>query len=500
MTALLSNAAAYPYKIMYICQNGKHNPKNTTHKERSCWVEHPELQPPPNKNKKKQNRQESDAETHQTGMTALFTSKTACLNDKNSLVIDCGATHHMFNNKTLFSNLIDMPKFRITTSDPTSNLFSIGRGTVRIVVNGKSLTLNNCLYVPHLSINLISLLEMFDSSLTISKKDENFVITSNNQLIISRQICNNLMISNFTEHASLLTIGKQPCWHNRLGHPSNQVLKAMGLPSLERDHCDICTRGKMTLKPFKSHFDEVEKSLDCLHLDLVGPITPPSVSGHRYFLTVVDQYTYFKFVKFLKKKSDALHEFMVIKNLVENAQDCKIKKIVSDRGGEFVNAEFQKLANESGFIHVTSPPNTPQLNGFAEHANRTILEKARFLLLGANLPNQFWSEAVSHATFLTNLIPTPSRNNLSPFHLWTGDAPKVKRIRTFGCKVIFAIPREKRPWKLAPTGDIGILLGLNHDSPAYRVLKLQDNKVFITRHVILFEDNFPSPSIISKPK
>ncbi|MBW0506894.1 hypothetical protein O181_046609 [Austropuccinia psidii MF-1] len=52
MSALLSNATSYPYKIMYICQNGKHNPKNTAHKESSCWVEHPELCPPSKKNKK----------------------------------------------------------------------------------------------------------------------------------------------------------------------------------------------------------------------------------------------------------------------------------------------------------------------------------------------------------------------------------------------------------------------------------------------------------------
>ncbi|MBW0463937.1 hypothetical protein O181_003652 [Austropuccinia psidii MF-1] len=46
MTALLSDAASYPYKIMYVCQNGKHNPKNTTHKQSSFWVENLELQPP----------------------------------------------------------------------------------------------------------------------------------------------------------------------------------------------------------------------------------------------------------------------------------------------------------------------------------------------------------------------------------------------------------------------------------------------------------------------
>ncbi|MBW0587706.1 hypothetical protein O181_127421 [Austropuccinia psidii MF-1] len=350
-----------------------------------------------------------------------------------------------FNNKSLFLNLVETPKFKIATSDSTSNLFSVGRGTVNIVVNKKTLTLNNCLYVPHLSKNLISLLEIFDDSITISKENKNFTIISNDQSILSGQILKKLMISKFTEHSSLLTTSKQPCWHNRLGHPSDQVLKAMGLPSFKREHCDVCIRGKMTLKPFKSHFDEVEKALDCLHLDLVGPTFPPSVSGYRYFLTIVDQYTSFKFVKFLKQKSDALHEFMAIKNLVETTQDRKIRKIVSDRGGEFVNSGFQKLANESGFVHVTSPPYTPQLNGFAEQANRTILEKAQCLFLGENLPNQYWAEAVSHATFLTNLIPTPSRNNLSPFHLWTGSAPKIKRIWTFGCKVVFAIPQNKRP-------------------------------------------------------
>ncbi|MBW0487381.1 hypothetical protein O181_027096 [Austropuccinia psidii MF-1] len=165
-----------------------------------------------------------------------------------------------------------------------------------------------------------------------------------------------------------------------------------------------------------------------------------------------------------------------------------------------MNVEFQELANERGFFHVTSPSNTPQLYGFSEQANRTILEKACCLLLGANPPNQYCAEAVSHATFLTNLIMDPSRNNLLQFHLWTGSAPKIKHIGMFGCKVVFAIPHEKRPWKLAPTGDIGILLGLDYDIPEYRILKLQDNKVFITRHVIFFENDFLSPSNLPKPK
>ncbi|MBW0473992.1 hypothetical protein O181_013707 [Austropuccinia psidii MF-1] len=271
------------------------------------------------------------------------------------------------------------------------------------------------------------------------------------------------MISNFTKFTTLLTASrnKKLCWHSRLGHPSNQTLKSMGLPTFETDHCDICARGKMTLKRFKSHFEAVKEPLDCLHLDLVGPISPPSISGHCFLLTIVDQYTSFKIVKFLKNKSDAIKDFTIVKNLIENSQGQKIRKVVSDRGGEFVNLEFKQLGNENGFIHVTLPPYTPQLKGLSERTNREILEKACFLLLGVNLPKQYWVEAVNHATLSINLIPTPSRYNQSPLFLWIGNAPRMKQICTFGCKWIFEIPRERRPWKLEPTGEVGILLGFD---------------------------------------
>ncbi|MBW0530766.1 hypothetical protein O181_070481 [Austropuccinia psidii MF-1] len=69
---------------------------------------------------------------------------------------------------------------------------------------------------------------------------------------------------------------------------------------------------------------------------------------------------------------------------------------------------------------------------------------------------------------------------------------KKKNLRTFGCKVVFAVPKQRRPWKLSPTGETGILLGFDYGSPAYRVLKLNNRKVFITRHFIFFENEFPS--------
>ncbi|MBW0570349.1 hypothetical protein O181_110064 [Austropuccinia psidii MF-1] len=480
MTALISNAASYPYKIMYVWQNGKYNRKNMTHKESSFWVEHLELQPPSNCNRKKFNRKDNDAEMHQTGMSAPLTSKELIPDITNTLVVNCGATHHMFNNKELLSNFFETEKLNISTSNPGIDLSATGRGTVAIEVENETFLLPNGLYVPNVSRNLISLLKMFATSITIAKHDRAFQSTNDNKTILCGKISNKLMISEFTKCTTLLTNcrGTQPCWHSRLGHPSNQTFNLMGLPTFEKDHCDVCAKGKMTLMLFKSHFEVVEQPLD----------------------SIVDQRTLFKIVKFLKKKSEALQEFKIVKNMIETSHGAKIKKIVSDRGGEFINSEFKQLANKSGFIHVTSPLYTPQWNGFAERANRAILEKARCLLLGANLPNNYWAKAVNHATLLISLIPNPSRNNQSPLYHWTGNSPRIKLACTLGCKVVFAIRKEKRPWKLAPTGEVGILLGLDYESPAYRILKLTDNKVFSTRHVIFFENDFASPNNIPMAK
>ncbi|MBW0546312.1 hypothetical protein O181_086027 [Austropuccinia psidii MF-1] len=72
---------------------------------------------------------------------------------------------------------------------------------------------------------------------------------------------------------------------------------------------------------------------------------------------------------------------------MENQKDRKIKRIVSDRGEKFLKKHFKDLSEECGITHILSPTETPQHNGYAERVNRTILEKTRFLLGSASLPD-----------------------------------------------------------------------------------------------------------------
>ncbi|MBW0505823.1 hypothetical protein O181_045538 [Austropuccinia psidii MF-1] len=163
---------------------------------------------------------------------------------------------------------------------------------------------------------------------------------------------------------------------------------------------------------------------------------------------------------------------------MENVHERQIKKLETDVAGEFVNHQFKELSNKSGFIHVIAPPYTPEHSGVAERVNRTILNKDFCLLLTSNLPNHYWSEAINTPTYLTNIIPIPSKRNLSPFQLWTRNPWKIKKIHTFGCKVVFLIPKHKRTRKLDHVGKIGILLGLNNDS-SYKILKQEMNRSIV---------------------
>ncbi|MBW0529690.1 hypothetical protein O181_069405 [Austropuccinia psidii MF-1] len=112
----------------------------------------------------------------------------------------------------------------------------------------------------------------------------------------------------------------------------------------------------MTHLPFKIHFTPTTKPLDCLHMDLIGPISLPSNSGHCYILTIINQYISFKITSFLKNKSDTYEEFAKQQKLIEDIHDQKIEQLVTDGGGEFVNQPFKDLANQHGFNHTIAPP------------------------------------------------------------------------------------------------------------------------------------------------
>ncbi|MBW0535433.1 hypothetical protein O181_075148 [Austropuccinia psidii MF-1] len=161
----------------------------------------------------------------------------------------------MFNNLKPLTSSLKTTNIRMATGDANSDLMALGIGTVEILSNNKTLTLKNCLYVPCLKFNLISLLELFKKELTVKREKDTFTLTSQGKEILNSKIINKLMISPYTIPTALLTSSNNIPWHQRLGHPSPAVLKLLGIVADKKDYL-ICKTSKSHKLPFKHHFEQ----------------------------------------------------------------------------------------------------------------------------------------------------------------------------------------------------------------------------------------------------
>ena len=96
----------------------------------------------------------------------------------------------------------------------------------------------------------------------------------------------------------------------------------------------------MNANPFPSSTTRATKPLELIHTDLHGPFKVRTMSGYRYWITFIDDYTRFRAVIFLKSKNEAFTAFQRYKAYAENHLDAKIQCMRIDKGGEYMSKQF----------------------------------------------------------------------------------------------------------------------------------------------------------------
>ena len=101
-------------------------------------------------------------------------------------------------------------------------------------------------------------------------------------------------------------------WHSRLGHINAETLKMMvnmelviGVPKLSggKETCVSCLLGKQTRRPFpQATLFRASKTLELIHGDLCGPISPATPAQKRYVFVLVDDHTTYMWTILLKRK------------------------------------------------------------------------------------------------------------------------------------------------------------------------------------------------------
>ena len=232
-----------------------------------------------------------------------------------------------------------------------------------------------------------------------------------------------------------------------------------------------------------------------MHLDLCGPTRTPSFGGNRYAFVIVDDFSRFSWVIFLKHKDETYENFTSFVKRIQNFKDSTISSIRSDHGGEFENELFAKFCEENGITHNFSFPRAPSQNGVVERKNRTLQECARTMLSDSNLPNNYWAEAIGTTCYVQNRVLVRPILNKTSYELFYDRVPYVSYFKVFGSKC-FILNTKDNLDKFDPKSDEGIFVGYSTRSKAYRVLNKRTHVIEETLHVSFNElSNIPTSVI-----
>ncbi|KZV28460.1 hypothetical protein F511_03263 [Dorcoceras hygrometricum] len=361
--------------------------------------------------------------------------------------VDTGATSHICSEKGMFSSYTAVSDRKLYMGNSTtSDVVGIGNVVLKMT-SGKEVNLKNVLHVPDIRKNLVSGSLLSKAGFRLVFESDKFVLTKGGMFVGKGYQHNGLFKLNVMNvirpeaknkiNNSSYLIEISNLWHERLGHVNFNTLQRLAnlnvLPAFKRnpqEKCEICVETKLAKAPFHS-VTRSTKPLELIHTDVCDLKLVQTRGGKRYFITFIDDCTRYCYVYLLRSKDEAIEAFTKYKNEVENQLTSKIKMIRSDRGGEYV-APFEEFCSNSGIIHQTTAPYSPQSNGVAERKNRTLKEMMNALLTNSGLPQNLWGEAILTANHILNKIPHKGKDE-TPYELWKGRKPSYKYLKVWGC-------------------------------------------------------------------
>ncbi|GJR54702.1 putative ribonuclease H-like domain-containing protein [Tanacetum coccineum] len=208
-----------------------------------------------------------------------------------------------------------------------------------------------------------------------------------------------------------------------------------------------------------------------LHMDLCGPMRVESIKGKKYILVIVDDYSRFTWVKFLRSK-DETPEFVT--NFLKQIQvglNKTVRFIRTDNGTEFVNQALSAYYEGVGITHQKSVPRTPQQNGVVERRSPCSMEEAV-------------DTALSYTQIPRSLIHT--RHNKTPYELVHEKKPDLTFFRVFGA-LCYPTNDSENLGKFQAKADIGIFVGYAPSRKGYRIYNKRTRRLMETIHVTFDE-------------
>ncbi|MBW0468229.1 hypothetical protein O181_007944 [Austropuccinia psidii MF-1] len=278
--------------------------------------------------------------------------------------LDTAASSHMVGDRRAFMTYNEK-----STSVETANASQtpvLGHGKVQFLLNCKVIILH-CLHVPDLAEMLVSMGKLWKVGFMIVKTNQSlFSVKKHNTVLMNGEVSNNLFVLDmkicFPKSIAASMIKTLDLLHNRAGHPGDEVLKRM-YPSVEIfKFCEACALRKSKQLPYKGTLPQQNTPGHTVHCDLSGKISPSSIGGGNYYLKLTDDFSCFKSVYILKRKSDAGMAIRDYVHEVERKHGTSIKVLVNENGGEYLNLDLLEFLNKKGIQMQLIAPYSPKQN------------------------------------------------------------------------------------------------------------------------------------------
>jgi GAG-pre-integrase domain len=382
--------------------------------------------------------EEDPSPTFQAFVAQPFTPTHA----PNEWVLDTGATNHVIGDINNLSNFYEYTR---------ANSLQIGNGrglsilhirSTIFSINSTTLVLQEVLHVPSFTKNLISLSRLLldNPSLTCEFFSNSCILkdlhTKRNilQITTSKGLYNISPTSTSAPTALLGTRISIDTWHDRLGHPSQDitfnVVKSFSLlcNSNKLTLCHCCCMAKAHQLPFSHSLSTSTFPLELVHSDVWGPTPINSFNGFRYYIIFVDDFSHFTWIYFMFHKSEVTRVFTSFKSQVENLLSSQIKTLRTDDGTKYkpILSQFPQIT------HQTTCPYTPQQNRLSERKHRHIIKLSLAMMTRASVPMKFWDEMISNAVYLINRLSSSAHSIISftkQFH----KPPDYAFLKVVGC-------------------------------------------------------------------
>ncbi|GJU18268.1 retrovirus-related pol polyprotein from transposon TNT 1-94 [Tanacetum coccineum] len=171
-------------------------------------------------------------------------------------------------------------------------------------------------------------------------------------------------------------------------------------------------------------------------MDLCGPMLVQTINGKKYILVIVDDYSRFTWVKFLRSKDETPEVVIKFLKQIQVGLNKTVRNIRTDNGTEFVNKDLTDYYERVGIFHQKTVLRTPQRNAVVERQNYTLVEAARTMLMFSKALMFLWAEVVATAVFGALYYPTNDSEDLRKLQptadigIFVGYAPSRKGIES----------------------------------------------------------------------